>query len=277
VSWLDKLLKGIFKDAIHFDFSKKINIRNLNINIIKNETSDKVKYNEKEKQLSINLHKLNSKEREEIRKSLNFAVKKEDKILLENDSEYLIEDIKLKDKDIKNRKILKFFKGKIPPDDYKALRASLYLRSRFREGGENISGLKLDIMEKYGERGKNITNLCTAGYFENWLIPLYKEMKKEDDFTNEKFLEIYNIVIRESAFAVFVNRSMSSEQTKDAIMQKMETNSKYGIKFLNIHGIGNHNVNKIKETISEIEKEKKLEKSIEEKQNIIIVRIKFLD
>ncbi|MEE8403261.1 MAG: hypothetical protein V3R93_05875 [Candidatus Hydrothermarchaeaceae archaeon] len=151
-------------------------------------------------------------------------------------------------------------------------------QSKAGECSDIIYKLKGDIIKKHGKRGLNISNLCSAGYFETMIRPLYEEMKKDPDFSNEKFMEKYDIIINEEAFAIFVSGSMSVDNVKNAIQQKIERNLKYGVKFVNIHGIGKGNVEKIREALSYIEGiYSNINKTLEEKENIIFVKLRFLD
>lgn len=271
LDWLKRLVtakNGIIK----VDLRKFINIP---ITIIKNSEANLCEYNEGEKTLQLNLEKLDSEESSKFKKALKSAVVDEDQILLENKASQLIEDFKEKDATSQNQKVLNFFQNKILPKDYEALRASLYLRSKYDEGVD-VYQLKTDIITKYGERGKNISNMCTAGYFEKWLIPLYKEMEQSPDFSIDKFQFTYDIIVKESAFAVFVHRDMRGEKVKATILGKIHTNLEYGIKFVTIHGIGKENKKKIKETIAELESEHSfLRRSVEEEGSAIIARIQI--
>ena len=277
MSWFDNL-KQIFNTSIGAIIN--VDRSRTNIYINSNNTSNKFEFHREGDQVNvgINLKKLTPDEHKPIQQIIRSAVDKGGQLLLENEAEKIIEDFKEQDQDPDNQKILGYFKGKIPAADLVILRAALYLRNRFRAGDvSSISTLKAGIIEQYGIRGKKICNLCTAGYFENWIMPLYEELSNAPDFTPEEFISLYDTIIKESAFAVFVHAGMTPEETKNVILQKMDTNNKYGIKFLNIHGIGQSNVNKIKETIVEIESEKKLEKSIEERGRIIIARLRFFE
>jgi len=255
---------------IKFDLRKLVNI---NIRINSNNSSAKKEYSEKENRLEINLKKFNQTEKEEV-KGLIKASLDEGYTLLEEKSIGVIDDFISKEKGSKGKEILECLKDVIPPEDYSTLRASLYLKDKFSER-QDVSSLKHDIIEKAGERGKNICNICSAGYFENWIIPLYNTMISEKGYTVEKFLSFYNIVINESAFSVFVSREMSDEQVKNTILEKITKNESYGIKFINIHGIGKSNVKKIRKVIDELEGQKSFIKSVEEKDSIIIVRLDF--
>lgn len=232
---------------MHIENIEKVNIKS-------DEDSDVLEYDEKEKSLSINIRKLEPK----VRKKLEKIIKEEKGVILKKKTkETLIDFIKTeKSKEIKE--ILDLFKNKIPEDDFNILRASLYIRKRFISGAsrEEIYKLKKEIREKYGKRGLSICNLVSAGYFEVLIKPLYEEMSKDEDFSHEKFLEVYNIIVNESAFAVFISREMSIDNVEKEIYSKMRRNAKYGINFVSIHGIGKQNVEKIEKVIEKIQKEK---------------------
>ena len=60
-----------------------------------------------------------------------------------------------------------------------------------------VAGLKFQLMQKYGDKGRNIANLCTANYLEDWLIPAYGELSEtlnNDDLT-KKNLAKYIIIL----------------------------------------------------------------------------------
>lgn len=165
-----------------------------------------------------------------------------------------------------------FFKGKIPSSDLEILRASLYVKVVY-ERGESVSDLKWQIMQRYGVRGKNIVNLCTAGYFDSIIKPLYQEMSKKAEFTPEDFISTYNKIIEHYTFAVFVSSRMTKNELKKEITSKIEYNKKYGVRSMNIHGLGEENVKKIVEVLSEIKDLVKEAPEINSKTDYIIVKI----
>ncbi len=203
----------------------------------------------------INPSLLTSKQQDELKKLLNDVVQIEDTVLIEEESNKLLEDFTKSDSEKRNKKILAFLRNKIPPEDVKALRASLYLRKLHEErtNRELIAKVKSDIIQKYGERGGNIANLCTAGYFESTIIPLYETMAKEAGFKQEKFITRYDAIVLQVPFAVFVSGQHTEASLKSEVLSKIETNKKYGIHKLNIHAIGIRNSSKIKKVIKEIE------------------------
>lgn len=167
-----------------------------------------------------------------------------------------------------DRKIIDFFRNIISPADLEALDASLFLRTAFlrRESHERRAKLKYDIQLSFGERGKNISNLCTAGYFENFLIPLYNS-------SQDKFNELYELIVKNSVLAVFVHQSMSKEEINSEVERKIAMSIKYGLKFVHIHGIGQSNVNRIKEYLENSPNSLSYEKKFFEKDNILIVEL----
>lgn len=238
--------------------------------------SDNIEYLKEDKFVYINLEKLNPDEIEECRQITEIAVREENKILIEDDLEKLVEDIKFNESSEGNKKLLNFFKDKIPENDWDALRAAIYIRKRFEERTTNyelVYKLKGDVINKYGNRGNKICNLCSAGYFESMLEPLYNEMMRLQ-LTPDDFLKRYNTIIEEEAFALFVTYNMSSPEVQNLIEMKIKRNRKYGIKFVRIHGIGRKNVETINEVLPYLSIEhQNLRKIVEEMETIINVKL----
>ena len=151
----------------------------INIQINSNNTSEKFTSLDGGQTLGINLNKLTQSEKEIVKPLLPEAVA-EGALLLEDKSKERIEDIESKEGTRDEKEILTFFKGKIPHEDYTALRASLYLRKRFEEGADRdeIAQLKRDIILRYSRRGRNISDLCSAGYFETLIRTIFEEMER---------------------------------------------------------------------------------------------------
>lgn len=261
--WLDKL-----KALINFELNAPLIAINWNKNSnnqIKNE--NEYHYDEKKKKLEIYLDNLSEEKKDKIAPIFKDYIADGNK-LLEAKTSSLLKKLYKYNKDKNFWPLLKFFKPIIPPKDYEALEASLFLRREF-EDRENITRYKENIRKKFGDRGNNIANLCSAGYFEEFLMPLYNSSKK-------RFEELYELIMEKSVVAVFVHGKMNEEEIPEEIEDKISISKKYGIDFLHIHGIGERNVDKIKNCI----KEKKeyftfFEKNIFEKDNIIIVELLF--
>jgi hypothetical protein len=232
--------------------------------------------------ISLNLGKIFSslppEEKDEFKKLIRETVLDDDIPLLEEKSKKRIEDIQLKESGSDIKPLLEFFRGKIPDDDFIALRAALYIKKRFDEGAPygEIYSLKGELIEKYGSRGLKINNLVSSGYFETMIMPIYKQMANSPDFSQKDFLERYNLIINEEAFAVFVSGWMMADELAPIIHKKVRKNLKYGIHNITIHGIGKENVNNIKDILIDIEiNYPVLRKSIVERNYIISAKFWF--
>lgn len=224
--------------------------------------------------ININVPSLSERGKGDLKKIIEGAVKTEGSLLLEDKAKKVLEDFNKEDKDEATRVTLDYFRGKIPLPDIEILRASLYIKTVF-ERGESVEDLKWGIIQRYGKRGNNIANLCTAGYFETIIKPLYEEMAAQPDFSTEKFLARYEVIVTQSTFAVFVNRRMSADELRAEVERKMELNKKYGIKTLNIHGIGAENVDKILDLVSELKDKFSQSPEIDSSQRFVTVKIWF--
>ncbi len=142
-------------------------------------------------------------------------------------------------KESPDQNILRFFSDILPIDDYTALKLALYLRDEQKKG-KNISNYKKDIRDRFGERGANIANLCTAGYFESEFLPLYNSISKE------AFLEYYEITVGKKARALFVHRGINEDQLGIEFEVMLQKATKYHMEGFRIHGIGTQNVSTIK-------------------------------
>ncbi|MDD5187221.1 MAG: hypothetical protein PHF57_03330 [Methanoregula sp.] len=248
----------------------------INIQINSNNTSEKYFSLNGGQTLGINLNKLTPPEKD-VLKTLIPQMIEDRAILLEDTSKERIEDIESKEKTPDEREILAFFKDKIPHGDYTALRASLYLRKRFleRASKDEIAKLKSEIIYKYGKRGRNISDLCSAMYFETLIKTIFEE-KERSGYTEKEILETYDLIVEEGTLTVFVSSEMSSDQVRREIEGKIKRNKQYGLHILYIHGIGRTNIETIRMVIYDLkEKYPSVKKITEEYANIISVKLEF--
>lgn len=261
MNFFDKLLKVL--QSLIPDVKITFNIKNLHIG--DSISGPKTQVDQNTGTLQINPNNLSSEEKDKVKHLFREATDEKEIILLRKNSTALLEDFKSNDPLIYDKEILEALRPYIPLPDFIALRASLYLRVKYKRN-EGVSDLKKDILNRFGVRGKNIANLCTSGYFEELILPLLEELKKIADI--ETFKNLYEIIIKESAFAVFVNRTMSDEDVKTTIISRIEKNRKYGLPSLNIHGLGKKNVKKIKDTISELQSRAELSFEIIKEESV---------
>lgn len=142
---------------------------------------------------------------------------------------------------------LKFFKGKINEEDFEALRTAVFIKNK-RDKGEDINKYLEQLRKKFGSRGNNICNLYGEGYFESILKPLYSILKarnNEDDFESQ-----FDEFVMTLPISYFVSYGKSQEMINKELKNKIKKSKQYGIKTINVHGIGKEN----KEKIIEFEK-----------------------
>lgn len=194
--------------------------------------------------------------------------------ILQEETQKLVEDFKQIDSGEESQEVVAFFKGKIPANDIEALRQSVYVKAVKDRGGD-IEKLKLDIINRYGTRGRNICNLYSAGYFKSQIRPLYEEMVQQPDFSPADFEVIYNRIVNESPYAVFISREMTNESAEKEVRSRIEIDKNYGIRYLNIHGIGEDNVDKIIYILDKLRSEFSFPEEVKRQGNVITVKIQF--
>lgn len=260
------------KNVFHFDISKLESIKfsllsgnKFNINV--NKTENKI----------LNL---NSPEDKDKVKALIKQVFDEQGLLIEAKAEDVVEGIKESESNPSNKSLLEYFEDKISPYDLGILRAALYIKEQ-HEKGESVIDLIERLDASFGTRGRNISKLCSAGYFESVIKPLYEEMSKDENLDKQAlsttFLKRFDVLVNDSPFAIFVHGHMTVASLRDEMLRKIATNKAYGIHQMNIHGIGNANVrlieaaleqNDIKAAIIEVP-------SIEKQRNVMSITLSF--
>jgi hypothetical protein len=139
----------------------------------------------------------------------------------------------------KDNDILAFFAGILTPGDYEALKMACFIRNEMLNQ-RNIYEYKKDIRVRFGDRGANISNLCSAGYFEKEFMPLYKEVNKTD------FFEYYELAVGKKARALFIHSSMGEAEIEEEFTKMVDKAQRYHMVDFRIHGLGENNVNTIK-------------------------------
>jgi len=222
----------------------------------------------------INLNALDKNQIIGIQKIIRYAVDKDRIPLLQDDTQKLLEDFKQVDRESVSQNLIAYFKGKIPAIDIEALRQSIYVKVVSDRGGD-IKKLKWDITARYGNRGRNICNLYSAGYFTSQIQPMYDEMLSQSDFSPSDFNIAYDRIVNESPYAVFINREMSNQVAEKEVRDRINTALNYGIRYLNIHGIGEENVEKIVYILEKLKSDFPLPQEIKRQGNVIVVKIQF--
>lgn len=217
-------------------------------------------------EFEILMDNISEDKKELLSEALKESIDKEDTKVFEKETWKLLEGLKKFERSNADKQLINFFKPIISFADFEVLEAAIYIQESFKQGND-VRSLKRDIRFRFGDRGNNIVNLFSAGYFEEFLTKVYSHSK-------EKFNEIYELVVSKAVLAVFVHSETDKEDIPKEIYEKLSLSKKYGIKFIYIHGIGEVNVKKIRECIKENKKFFKFfEKEIYEEAHIIIVEL----
>lgn len=148
--------------------------------------------------------------------------------------------------------IIEKIKDFIPQDDVRIIRAANHVRRLYKEGLGGIDRLKEDIGYRWGPRGRNITNLLTAGYFENYIVPILTK-KMENPIPSMSRKDIYEVIVNETAFSVFVPRNITIEDLKTKIItQSIRNVEEFSRRYINIHALGARNVKKVNRAVKEL-------------------------
>ena len=147
---------------------------------------------------------------------------------------------------------------------------ALFIRSEFHARREGVvKVLKHQMIVQYGDRGRNITNLCTADYFDD-LISYH------NDNGREAFQKVYDLMVNKEAFALFVHSGMNKSSIKTEINQKVKQAVNFHIASIFIHGRGKTIINRILTVVKELEPESKFTSQVlfnEAKRGLIIVKL----
>jgi hypothetical protein len=254
--WFSKLLS--FIDKV-FSLDVSINRHNSpNIKIkahdsiifIHNQDKEPYSTDKNGEHTVINVAKLNEEQKAELRSIIKESYEEEGELLKENLLRYSGELDEYKEEN-PDKELLDYFRNKLSREDFEILRISLFLRSRYRLK-ENVSHIKSDILKRFGDRGKNIANLCSAGYFESFVQPLYEAIHESIENKTEaeqKFNEIFELIVRNGLLAVFVHSGMTEGKLASQIMKKMEESKRYGFAMVSdqlyIHALSSQNVNTV--------------------------------
>ncbi|MHB1810946.1 MAG: hypothetical protein ACYDCP_06115 [Thermoplasmataceae archaeon] len=253
MAWYSKL-KSFIDSILHVDISTiRVNSQNVKLKaknsivIINNPDKDPLSFDKNGERVTINLDKLEKEQQEELGIIIKEAFEEDRELFKENLLGYVseLEDYNEEDPD---KELLAYFREKLTKEDFEILRISLFLRSRYRLK-ENVSKIKEDIVKKFGDRGKNIANLCSTEYFENFIKPLWEVIHKsiEDKETADReFYQIFELIVKNGLLAVFVHHYLTADKLSSLISKRIEESVRYGFAMVSeqlyIHALSRQNV-----------------------------------
>ncbi len=240
--WINGLLGKVH---INFNYKSPTTINYKKIIIVKDTMShDEILFDKDEPEnIKLNLNAFDSK-RLDILKPILLEEYESAGELLKNTTEKTREEIieyEKSPKKLENQAVLDFFKPILSEDDNDALASALFLRD-YASKGKNVYGLKTAIVDEFGKRGNNIANLCSANYFEGFLIPLYNQMGVNDI---KRFNELYEELVNDNFLAIFINRRETEESLNSEVIHKIAIGKNYGFQYLHIRGLSPQNVKTI--------------------------------
>ena len=257
VTWLPKLwniIKTVLPGVGHkFDFSHAKNVTVF----INPQSSGPMTVSPSGEIVTLNFANF-PRHGQELAPFLREVLEQPDGFILEESALSTIEGVQICENNLEVKQEIEYFREILPATDLTILRSCFYLR-KIHNGNmhpREVSKLKSQIVRIYGKRGANMANLCTAGYFESWIRPLYEEIAKNEGskaVALVKFQKVYNNIVEELPRTVFVSQTMSASDLEKQILYKLEKIKSYGTDGLNIHALSGPNVNKVRSVIPLIE------------------------
>ena len=186
---------------------------------------------------------------------------------LVNDHPHELETVSLE-----NKKALLFTEGEfdtnnldfiriLPSKDYALWYAGLILRKHFNEGDkETVTQIKTDMMNIDIIRGKNIANLCSAGYLESDIIPTFNSLSENQKM--QDFLPYYEQLVTQTPTSIFISNKHNSTSLKNEVLEKIEFAKKYSAQSVRLYALSEKNVSLGKTIIAELSERTKKEKII---------------
>ena len=267
-----KLLEKLKSIGIDVSKLKEIKLFNISVNVDRSVHIDL-----KNSAVTINPAELSGKQRREVQHYLRQEALSECGVILH---EKTIDTVKTVQSELPAiHKEMLLLQTVIPPADAPLMQSCLYLRNRF-QNDQKVDDLKAQIVHAYGPRGRNFANLCSAGYLERWFKPVLDELNAaypdNPATVKEKFLEFYNRVLNDLPWTEFVCSTTGKARATASIIAKMQRNVETGVRFLNVHGLGDANVKKIKSMLPEIQKTTgAVPVKIEQDKSSIFVRLEI--
>jgi hypothetical protein len=94
---------------------------------------------------------------------------------------------------------------------------------------------------------------------ETWFSPLYDELIRFNPANpaeaKAKFPALYKIILNELPWTEFVSARASANKVMAHIVEKMTRSIENGVRYFNIHALGEHNVKKVMLILPEIQKQ----------------------
>ena len=116
--------------------------------------------------------------------------------------------------------LIKYFADKISSEDLQYLRTGLYIRQLSTTDKKRAVAIK-ERAAIGNKRARNIINMASAGYFENYIKPIFENSPKDE--ANKE----YENIVKYLPEFIFVNNAMSIQDIVDEVQSRLEQKEKY--------------------------------------------------
>lgn len=199
--------------------------------------------------IEVNLAGLDASQLAALRGIIKDSVISENQVVIEEHAEGRIEEMREVEAQPDNRALLNSLQPYLSSQDYLALRSALVLQAQFK-AGQPVIKLKAELLNRFGTRGTNIANMCSAGYFEQ-VAQYVSQHQGDHGFSVERFRGNLERFITESAYAFFVKSTLSDIAVAETLSQMIYRNARYGQNTLVIHAFGSRNVARVGSIVDE--------------------------
>lgn len=140
-----------------------------------------------------------------------------------------------------DRKLLDFVLKSLPPRDHSLWETGLLLRGYFeRREKELVAKIKDDMIATDSIRGKNIANLCTAGYLESEIIPMHNALTDLERL--QDFAKFYEALVTQTPTSIFVGITHTEVSLKEELAGKIKYALTYSAPYVKVHAMARRNV-----------------------------------
>ena len=87
-----------------------------------------------------------------------------------------------------------------------------------QDAKETVTQIKTDMMNIDIIRGKNIANLCSAGYLESDIIPTFNSLSENQKM--QDFLPYHEQLVTQTPTSIFISNKHNSTSLKNEVLEK---------------------------------------------------------
>lgn len=156
-----------------------------------------------------------------------------------------------------------FFEKYLPSRDIEILRRCLYLRLEWEDEGtytdsRHMADRKNDLRSEYGDIAGIVANLSSSGYYDEdgYLRKMFREMDRNTELTPDDYKQIYDEILTDEAFCVFVSGRDRVPMIKREINNKLSAYNNYPVNldFVDVRAQGGKNRAKVEQAVLEIQR-----------------------